>query len=65
MGESGVFGPELGSEDALITGAASGVAVLAVDTGSDSERFPTAPVRVKELLRRRVPALYAPLVTAN
>jgi len=39
--------------------------VLAVDTRSQSERFPTAPVRVKELLRQRVPAMYAPLVACH
>ena len=65
MGESGVFGPELGSVDALVPGSAPGVAVLAVDTRSQSERFPTAPVRVKELLRQRVPAMYAPLVACH
>ncbi len=65
MGESGVFGPELGSVDALVPGSAPGVAVLDVDTRSQSERFPTAPVRVKELLRQRVPAMYAPLVACH
>jgi len=65
MGESGVFGPELGSMDALVPGSAPGVAVLDVDTRSQSERFPTAPVRVKELLRQRVPAMYAPLVACH
>ncbi len=65
MGESGVFGPEWGALDALVPGAAPGVAALDVDTRSDSKRFPTAPVRVKELLRQRVPAMYAPLVTTN
>jgi predicted amidohydrolase len=65
MGESGVFGPELGSLDALVPGSAPGVAVLDVDTRSQSERFPTAPVRVKELLRQRVPAMYAPLVACH
>jgi len=65
MGESGVFGPEWGALDALVPGATPGVAALAVDTRSDSERFPTAPVRVKELLRQRVPAMYAPLITTN
>ena len=65
MGESGMFGPEWGALDALVPGAAPGVAALDVDTRSDSKRFPTAPVRVKELLRQRVPAMYAPLVTTN
>ncbi len=63
MGESGVFGPELGSADALIPGDEPGVATLELDTRSLSGQFPTAPVRVKELLRQRVPAMYAPLVT--
>jgi len=62
MGESGVFGPELGSADALIPGDEPGVATLELDTRSLSGQFPTAPVRVKELLRQRVPAMYAPLV---
>ncbi len=62
MGESGVFGPELGDE-ALLTGHEPGVVALDVDTSALSERFPTAPVRVKEMLRKRVPAMYAPLVT--
>ena len=65
IGESGVFGPELGSVDALVPSAAPGVAALTVDTRSQSERFPTAPVRVKELLRQRVPAMYAPLVACH
>jgi len=65
MGESGVFGPELGSVDALVPGSAPGVAALTVDTRSQSERFPTAPMRVKELLRQRVPAMYAPLVACH
>jgi len=65
MGESGVFGPELGSMDALAPGSAPGVAALTVDTRSQSERFPTAPMRVKELLRQRVPAMYAPLVACH
>ena len=63
MGESGVFGAELGAAEALIPGTAPGVAALEIDTRSLSDRFPTAPVRVKEMLRRRVPAMYAPLVT--
>jgi len=65
MGESGVFGPELGSMDALVPGSAPGVAALTVDTRSQSEWFPTAPMRVKELLRQRVPAMYAPLVACH
>ncbi len=63
MGASGVFGPEIGAADACVAGSASGVAVLEIDTGSTSERYPTSPLRVKEMLRQRVPAMYAPLVT--
>lgn len=62
MGESGVFGPEFGADAATVERDGVGIATLDVDTTSLSERFPTAPVRVKEMLRRRVPAMYVPLV---
>ena len=62
MGESGVFGPEPNGDEALVAGGACGIAVLDVETRSLSERYATVPVRAKELLRKRVPAMYAPLV---
>ncbi len=65
MGQSGIFGPEPGSAEALVDGEGTGYVVLDLDTSSLSERFATAPVRVKELLRKRVPAMYAPLVTPH
>jgi predicted amidohydrolase len=63
MGYSGVFGPEVGGEHALVAGDRTGIAILEVDTTSRSPGVATAPVRIKDLLRKRVPAMYAPLVT--
>ena len=62
MGESGIFGPELGTDEARVSGRSVGEAVLKIVTGPSQTRFPTTPLRAKELLHKRVPALYAPLV---
>ena len=61
MGESGIFGPELDADEAQVIGQSAGEAVLKIVTGPSQSRFPTTPLRAKELLHKRVPALYTPL----
>jgi predicted amidohydrolase len=62
MGESGVFGPELGADEALVPGRHPGETQLEIVTGAAASRYPMTALRAKELLQKRVPALYAPLV---
>jgi len=59
-GWSGLFGPEPQTRtlEQLVEPTATGVTVGTVDTTSRSARFPTNPVRAKELLRMRQPHLY-------
>ncbi|MCS7051581.1 MAG: nitrilase/cyanide hydratase and apolipoprotein N-acyltransferase, partial [Thermomicrobium sp.] len=59
-GWSGVFGPEPATRatEELVAPAAVGVASALVDTANRHDRFPTNPVRAKELLRLRQPHLY-------
>ena len=63
LGASGIFGSEIGREEALVDGPEPGSAALDIDTGSLSDRVATAPVRARDLPHKRVPAMYAPIVT--
>jgi predicted amidohydrolase len=63
-GWSGVFsaGPEDEPRaDALVLGAAPGLAAAAIDTTDLDSRYATNPVRAKDLLRMRMPIWYDPL----
>ncbi len=64
IGESGIFGPELGTEEVMVCGGVSAEAQMTIHAGTTDARFPVNPLRAKELLQKRVPALYAPLVRA-
>ncbi|HET7093423.1 MAG TPA: nitrilase-related carbon-nitrogen hydrolase, partial [Thermomicrobiales bacterium] len=64
MGWSGVFGAAPEDEprqEAVIAGAAPGVAALTIDTTNLDARSTTNPVRAKDLVRMRMPIWYDPL----